>query len=198
MMYIDAVTRGLDAIPDIRHEVRAAVLDDLEHQGLTALLEELKQRDPDYYAIVDKANPRRVVHAVEVCRQTGGTYSALRRGVPAERAFDVVKYALNVPREILFDRINRRVLDMMNAGLDREAQSMSVHRHLQALNTVGMKEMFAMFDGVWNRDTAIARLQKNTRVYAKKQLTWLHRDESITWLAPDIAVEEIVSRIERE
>lgn len=192
MMYIDAVCRGIDAMPDVKPEVRQAVLDDLHEQGLEALLDELRQRDPAYHAIVDRANPRRVVHALELCRQTGGTYTALRLGIKHDRPFNIVKFALDVPRDQLFERINARVDAMIAAGLVEEARAMLPLRHLQALNTVGMKEMFAYLDGQWDLPTAVARLQKNTRVYAKKQLTWLRRDPDITWLSPGEALSTIL------
>ncbi len=185
MMYVDAVCRGIDPMPSISDEVREAVLADYREHGLDALLEELREHDPEYYAQVDKQNPRRVVHAVEVCRQAGVPYSSLRTGAAAPRDFKIVKAALNLPREELFDRINRRVDAMVAQGLEAEARALIAKRHLNALNTVGYKEMFAFFDGIMDWDTTVARIKKNTRVYAKKQLTWLRRDPSVQWLSPD-------------
>jgi len=185
MLYIDAVCRGIDQLPDISDEVRQAVKHQLQNQGLESLVAELRQRDPDYAATIDQHNTRRVCHAVEICREAGVPYSTLRTGQPKQRDFDIVKLALNLPREQLFDRINRRVDLMMQAGLEQEAQRVYPLRHLNALNTVGLKEMFAYFDGVLDRETAIARIKKHTRVYAKKQLTWLRRDHHLTWLSPD-------------
>lgn len=185
MMYVDAVCRGIDPMPSISEAVREAVLSRLAADGLEALLEELREADPEYYAQVDKRNPRRVAHAVEVCRQAGVPYSSLRRGVAACRDFEVVKVALNVPREELFGRINRRVDAMLARGLVEEARSVQGLRHLNSLNTVGYKELFAWMDGAMDFDTAVSRIKKNTRVYAKKQLTWLRRDPSVRWLSPD-------------
>ena len=185
MMYVDAVCRGIDPMPSISDEVREAVLADYREHGLDALLDELREHDPEYYAQVDKQNPRRVVHAVEVCRQAGVPYSSLRTGAAAPRDFKIVKAALNLPREELFDRINRRVDAMVAQGLEAEARALIAKRHLNALNTVGYKEMFAFFDGIMDWDTTVARIKKNTRVYAKKQLTWLRRDPSVQWLSPD-------------
>lgn len=185
MMYVDAVVRGIDPMPTISEAVREAVMATYLHEGLAPLLSELERLDPVYYARVDKSNMRRVMHAVEVCRQAGVPFSSLRTGGGARRDFNVVKVALNVPRDVLFDRINRRVDAMMEAGLEQEARGVYRYRHLNALNTVGYKEIFAWLDGAMDRDTAVARMKKNTRVYAKKQLTWLKRDEQLTWLTPD-------------
>ena len=184
MMYVDAVCRGIDAMPTISETVREAVLRQWREQGLESLLDELQRLDPDYRAVVDARNPRRVLHAVEVCRQAGVPYSSLRTGAPVARDFKIVKIALTLERAQLFERINRRVDLMMEQGLEEEARRVAPLRHLNALNTVGYKEMFAWFDGVMDRDTAIARIKKNTRVYAKKQLTWLKRDEALVWCAP--------------
>lgn len=187
MMYVDALRHGIDAMPDIDPDIRRAVLGQIQREGLDSLLDELERRDPEYFEIVDRRNPRRVAHAVEICRQTGGTYTALRSGTQRERPFRIVTIALKLDRETLFERINRRVHRMIDAGLEEEARRVAHLRHLNALNTVGLKEMFAYFDGTFTRDEAIARIQKNTRVYAKKQLTWLRRDPSLVWLSPDEA-----------
>lgn len=185
MLYVDAVCRGIDSLPDITDETRTAVKEKLAREGLESLVEELERLDPQYAATVDRHNTKRVCHAVEICRQAGVPYSSLRTGNAKQRNFDIIKLALNVERDELFDRINRRVDRMIDAGLEQEARSVYHLRHLNALNTVGMKEMFAMFDGTMDRQTAIARMKKNTRVYAKKQLTWYRRDPSITWVTPD-------------
>jgi tRNA dimethylallyltransferase len=185
MLYVDAVCRGIDSLPDITAETRAAVKEKLAREGLESLVEELERLDPQYAATVDRHNTKRVCHAVEICRQAGVSYSSLRTGNAKQRDFNIIKLALNVDREELFDRINRRVDRMIEAGLEQEARSVYHLRHLNALNTVGMKEMFAMFDGTMDRQTAIARMKKNTRVYAKKQLTWYRRDPDIIWCAPD-------------
>ena len=185
MLYVDAVCRGIDQLPDISPEVRAAVKEKLQQQGLESLVSELEQLDPDYAAMVDRRNTSRVCHAVEICRQAGVPYSTLRTGTAKSRDFNIIKLALNIERDKLFNRINCRVDRMIEAGLEQEARSVYHLRHLNSLNTVGMKEMFAMFDGTMDRHTAIERMKKNTRVYAKKQLTWYRRDPAITWVTPD-------------
>ena len=185
MMYVDAVCNGIDDIPDISDEVRHAVKKLWHEQGLEPLLAELERLDPVYFAQVDKQNHRRVLHAVEVCRQAGVPYSTLRTGKAKQRPFNIIKVGLNMERELLFDRINRRVDAMIEQGLEEEARSVFHLRHLNSLNTVGYKEMFAWFDGTMDRHTAIERIKKNTRLYAKKQLRWLQRDTSITWCHPD-------------
>ncbi|MBQ0120018.1 MAG: tRNA (adenosine(37)-N6)-dimethylallyltransferase MiaA [Bacteroidales bacterium] len=181
MMYVDAGCNGIDDIPDISPTLRAQVLDEYNATGLEPLLAELERLDPAYYAQVDRCNPRRVIHAIEVCRQTGVPYSTLRTGRKKQRDFKIVKIGLNMERSRLFDRINRRVDLMMEQGLVEEARSVYHLRHLNSLNTVGMKEMFAHFDGTMDLITARERIKKNTRVYAKKQLTWLARDPEIEW-----------------
>lgn len=181
MMYVDAVCNGIDNIPDISPTLRAQVLDEYNATGLEPLLAELERLDPAYYAQVDRCNPRRVIHAIEVCRQTGVPYSTLRTGRKKQRDFKIVKIGLNMERSRIFDRINRRVDLMMEQGLVEEARSVYHLRHLNSLNTVGMKEMFAHFDGTMDLITARERIKKNTRVYAKKQLTWLARDPEIEW-----------------
>ena len=185
MMYVDAVCNGIDDIPDISDKVRHAVKQLWHEQGLEPLLAELERLDPVYFAQVDKQNHRRVLHAVEVCRQAGVPYSTLRTGKAKQRPFNIIKVGLNMERELLFDRINRRVDAMIEQGLEEEARSVFHLRHLNSLNTVGYKEMFAWFDGTMDRHTAIERIKKNTRLYAKKQLRWLQRDTSITWCHPD-------------
>ena len=185
MMYVDAVCKGIDQLPTISDRVRADVARRLADNGADAMREELRRLDPDYYAQVDLNNVKRVAHAVEICLEAGKPYSSLRTGAVKQRPFRIVKIGLNLPREQLFDRINRRVLKMLDDGLEEEARSVYPLRHLNALNTVGYKEMFAYFEGVMDRPTAVARLQKNTRVYAKKQLTWYAKDAGMHWFAPD-------------
>ena len=184
MMYVDAVCNGIDDMPDISPEVRQAVKQQLASQGLESLVAELEQLDPTLAASIDRHNTVRVCHAVEVCRQTGVPYSTLRTGRRKERPFEIVKIGLNMARDQLYDRINRRVDAMVEAGLEDEARRLLPLRHLNALNTVGLKEMFAYLDGTMDRTTAIERIKKNTRVYAKKQLTWLRRDPEIQWQQP--------------
>ena len=176
MLYIDAVTKGLDDIPDIRPDIRAAVHRLLAEEGLESIRQELAHLDADFYSRADLNNTSRLVHALEVCRQTGVPYSSLLTGKRSERPWKTVSVVINYPREELFARINARVERMMEAGLEDEARRFYHLRHLNSLNTVGYKELFAMMDGTLDRPTAIARIGKNTRVYAKKQLTWLKRD----------------------
>ena len=188
MLYVDAVCRGIDQLPDISPEVRSAVKAKLHTEGLESLVAELEQLDPEYAATIDRKNTSRVSHGVEICRQAGVPYSTLRTGTVKQRDFNIIKLALNIDREQLFARINTRVDRMIEMGLEQEARSVYHLRHLNSLNTVGMKEMFAIFDGTMDRHTAIERMKKNTRVYAKKQLTWYRRDPDITWVTPDKAV----------
>ena len=195
MLYVDAVCRGIDQLPDISPEVRTAVKHKLQLEGLDSLVAELQELDPQYAATVDRKNTSRVCHAVEICRQAGVPYSTLRTGQAKQRDFNIIKLALNIEREQLFDRINRRVDRMVEAGLEEEARSVYHLRQLNSLNTVGMKEMFAMIDGTMDRNTAIERIKKNTRVYAKKQLTWYRRDPSITWVTPDEAATTAINSI---
>ena len=198
MLYVDAVCRGIDQLPDISTEVRTAVKDKLAREGLESLVEELERLDPQYAAAIDRKNTSRVCHGVEICRQAGVPFSSLRTGKAKQRDFDIIKVALNIERDQLFARINSRVDRMIEAGLEQEARSVYHLRHLNSLNTVGMKEMFAMFDGTMDRHTAIERMKKNTRVYAKKQLTWYRRDPDITWATPGEAIPLILNLLSIE
>ena len=184
MMYIDAVCKGIDDIPTIMPEIREWMMTRLTQEGLPALVEELRELDPEHYQIVDKNNPRRVVHALEICHQTGTTYSSFRTNSSKQRPFHIVKIGLNREREELYDRINRRVWLMMEQGLEKEARNVFPQRHLNALNTVGYKELFAYFDGLIPREEAIRQIQSNTRRYMRKQLTWFKKDETIRWFHP--------------
>ena len=181
MMYIDAVCNGIDDIPTISDEVRLLYKQRLENEGLTALLQELKVKDPQYYDFVDKNNPRRVVHGLEICHQTGRTYSSFRVKEKKQRPFRIIKIALNRDREELYSRINRRVDEMMENGMVEEARLLLPYRSLNALNTVGYKELFRFFDGEWTMEEAIERIKGNTRRYARKQLTWYKKDNDIVW-----------------
>ena len=181
MMYIDAVCNGNDDIPTISDEVRLLYKQRLEKEGLTALLQELKVKDPQYYDFVDKNNPRRVVHGLEICHQTGRTYSSFRVKEKKQRPFRIIKIALNRDREELYSRINRRVDEMMENGMVEEARLLLPYRSLNALNTVGYKELFRFFDGEWTMEEAIERIKGNTRRYARKQLTWYKKDNDIVW-----------------
>lgn len=189
MMYIDAVCNGIDDIPTIRDDIRQLMKQRLQDEGLEALCEELKRLDPEHYEIVDRKNTRRVVHALEICHQTGKTYTSFRKkeqgSMSKEHPFRIMKIGLNRPREELYERINLRVDQMMEQGLLDEAKTLYPMRHLNALNTVGYKELFAYFDGVWSLDEAVERIKGNTRRYARKQLTWFKRDERVTWFHPD-------------
>lgn len=184
MMYIDALTKGIDPLPTISPEVRERALAIYTGGGLEALHKTLAGLDPDSLAEADLSNHRRLIHAIEICMESGLPASRLRTGRAKERPFRVVKMAIGHTREALFDRINRRVGLMVEQGLEAEARSVYPMRHLNSLNTVGLKEMFACFDGLMDRDTAIARIAKNTRVYAKKQLLWLSKDASVNILDP--------------
>ena len=184
MMYIDAVCNGIDDIPTVDAATRAQMKERLAAEGLPALVEELKHLDPLYYEQVDKQNPRRVVHALEICLISGKPYSTFRTHTRKERPFRVVKIGINRPREELYNRINRRVLQMMEQGLLEEARRVYPLRGFNSLNTVGYKELFAHFDGLISLDEAIRQIQSNTRRYARKQLTWFHKDGEIKWFQP--------------
>lgn len=197
MMYIDAVCNGIDDIPTVDDETRTTLKKRLLMEGLGSLCEELRQRDPEYYEIVDKQNPRRVVHALEICVMTGKPYSSFRKQEKKARPFRIVKIGLTRPREELYKRINRRVDKMMKEGLFEEAQQMYPKRELNALNTVGYKEMFEYMKGKWTLHEAVERIKGNTRRYARKQLTWYKKDEQIRWFHPDDK-EKIISYIEQQ
>lgn len=196
MMYIDAVCNGIDDIPTVDDETRAKLKHRLAEEGLERLCEELKMLDPEHYAIVDKNNPRRVVHALEICHITGQTYTSFRKNERKARQFKIIKIALTRPREIIYERINQRVDQMMANGLLDEAKRLYNHRHLNALNTVGYKEMFAYLDGTWPISEAIERMKGNTRRYARKQLTWFKKDPEMTWFSPDDK-DKIIKHVER-
>ena len=185
MMYIDAVCDGIDDIPTIDDETRRLMKQRLADEGLEALCEELRRLDPEYYEIVDRQNPRRVVHALEICTMTGKTYTSFRRRKRRQRPFSIVKIALNRPREELYERINCRVDQMMSDGLLEEARALYPRKELNALNTVGYKELFDYLDGRWPLEEAVERIKGNTRRYARKQLTWYKKDEQIRWFHPD-------------
>ena len=185
MMYIDAVCNGIDDIPTVDDETRTTMKRRLTEEGLETLCEELRRLDPEHWAIVDRKNPRRVVHALEICHMTGQTYTSFRKKVNALRPFRIVKMALTLPREELYNRINARVDLMMQQGLLDEARRLLPYRHLNALNTVGYKEMFAYIDNIWTLDEAVERMKGNTRRYARKQLTWFKKDNDVTWFSPN-------------
>ena len=196
MMYIDAVCDGIDDIPTIDEETRRLMKQRLADEGLEALCEELRRLDPEYYEIVDRQNPRRVVHALEICTMTGKTYTSFRRRERRQRPFRIVKIALNRPREELYERINRRVDEMMASGMLDEATRLFHLRHQNALNTVGYKELFCYLDGTWTLEEAVERIKGNTRRYMRKQLTWFKRDTDIHWFHPD-QQDEIIALIQQ-
>lgn len=187
MMYIDAVTKGIDELPTVSNQVRDHVMKLYQDEGIEGIRQILRNLDPEYLASADPSNHRRLIHAIEICLESGVPYSSLRTGTVKERPFNIITMMIDYPREELFDRINRRVDEMIANGLEEEARKVYHLRHLNSLNTVGYKEMFAWFDGTMNRDTAIARIAKNTRVYAKKQLTWLKRNPDVIRLKPEEA-----------
>lgn len=195
MLYIDAVCKGIDDLPTVREDVRSTLKQRLDREGLPALVEELCQLDPVHWEKVDRQNPRRVVHALEICIQTGKPYSSFLSQMPKPRPFNVVKVGLNIERSELYDRINQRVWQMVEYGLVKEALEMYPYRSLNALNTVGYKEMFDYLDGLVTLEQTVFRIQSNTRCYARKQLTWYKRDEKMRWFAPN-NVEEILNYID--
>ncbi|MCM1293200.1 MAG: tRNA (adenosine(37)-N6)-dimethylallyltransferase MiaA [Bacteroides sp.] len=192
MMYIDAVTRGIDNLPTISDEIRTYATNLYLTEGIDRLRHEVERIDPDYYVHADINNHKRLIHALEISLQAGVPYSSLRTGQITQRPFRIIRFAISMPRPMLFDRINRRVLQMVDNGMIEEARSVYHLRHLNSLNTVGFKEMFAHFDGLMDLPTAIARIQKNTRVYAKKQLTWLQRRPDTIPLPPNPTPQDIL------
>lgn len=182
MMYVDALCNGIDELPTIPDNIRQQLMQEHADNGNDWLLQRLEQLDPVYYNQVDRQNTKRVFHAVEICLASGRPYSSLRTGTRRSRPFRIIKTALTADRQLIFDRINLRVEKMLEMGMLDEARSVYHLRHLNSLNTVGFKEIFRYIDGEWDLPTAIARMQKNTRVYAKKQMTWYQRDPLIHWI----------------
>lgn len=195
MMYIDAVCDGIDDIPTVDEDTRSLMKARLTKEGLPALAKELRILDPDYYVLADKNNPRRIVHALEICHMTGKPYSFFRTNSKKERPFKILKVGLNRPREELYTRINERVLHMIQAGLEKEARSVYPLKGINSLNTVGYKELFDYFDGNIDFDEAIRQVQSNSRRYMRKQLTWFKKDERIQWFNPENS-KEIINYIE--
>ena len=185
MMYIDAVCKGIDDIPTVDDITRRTLLDRYEQEGLEPLVDELSLLDPEYYRIVDLKNPKRVIHALEICYMTGKTYTSFRTQTAKERPFRIIKIGLRREREELYDRINRRVDQMVVEGLVEEARRVYPYRHLNSLNTVGYKELFAHFDGNCTLEFAVEKIKQNSRIYSRKQMTWFRRDENIRWFHPD-------------
>lgn len=195
MLYIDAVCNGIDEMPDADPEIRSALKTKLKTEGIESLRLQLKHLDPDYYQIVDLKNPNRILHAVEICLTTGKTYSSFRTNPKKKRPFSIIKIGLDCEREILHQRINRRVEKMISDGLENEARQLLRYRHLNALNTVGYREFFDYFDGKISRETAIELIKRNSRRYARKQLTWFRNDLEINWFHPK-EISAIIDHIE--
>jgi tRNA dimethylallyltransferase len=192
MMYIDAVCKGIDEMPTIPQDIRQDVVRMYEEKGLDALLEELAVSDPEHYDAVDKKNYKRVIHALEICRASGATYSSLRKQTAKERPFSMLKVGLIRERAELYNRINMRVDSMMGNGFVEEAISLYPFRRLNSLNTVGYKELFAYIDGEMTLDTAVDKIKRNTRIYARKQITWFKRDKEVLWFHPTKDKESIL------
>ena len=197
MMYIDAVCNGIEDIPTIDDNTREWMKQRLETEGLPRLVEELKLLDPEHWKIVDRNNPRRVVHALEICHMTGKTYTSFRQNAKKQRPFDIIKIGLNRDREELYNRINARVLQMFDEGLVDEALAVYDKRGLNSLNTVGYKETFEYLDGLITIDQCIFNIQSNSRRYCRKQQTWFKRDKNIMWFHPD-NIKEIINYIDNQ
>jgi tRNA dimethylallyltransferase len=191
-LYIDAVCRGIDDLPTVDPVIRQRVHDEYNRLGIEGIKERLKKTDSEYYKKADLNNPQRIMKALEIYDMTGKTYSSFLTSKARERNFTIIKIALDLPRQILHDRINRRVDQMIEKGLLDEVQKLYPHRHLNALNTVGYKELFEFFDGRCTLPEAITKIKDHTRQYARRQLTWFHRDASYHWFSPD-SITEILS-----
>lgn len=185
MMYVDAVCKGIDDIPTVDKDTRELMIHRYETEGLDQLCAELRVLDPEYYRIVDLKNPKRVIHALEICYMTGKTYTSFRTRTQKERPFRIVKVGLTRNREELYQRINQRVDEMMKEGLLEEAKRVYPYRQLNSLNTVGYKEIFKYLDGEWDLPFAIEKIKQNSRIYSRKQMTWFKRDTEITWFHPE-------------
>jgi len=195
MLYLDTLCNGIDDIPTVDLATRKDVVDWFHENGLEALRRRLEELDPEYYSVVDQNNPKRMLHAVEIHQMTGRTFSSFRTNTRKERPFQIIKIGINIERSALYDRINRRVLKMIDEGLVEEARSVYPFRTLNSLNTVGYKELFDYFDGKFSLEEAIDLIQRNTRKYARKQLTWFRRDNQIEWFQPE-QISEIIRYIE--
>lgn len=185
MLYIDAVCNGIDDIPTVDDETRAMVIEKYNNEGLDALAAELRLLDPEYYSEADIKNPKRVMHALEICYMTGKKYSSFRTRTKKQRPFNIIKIGLRRDREELYERINRRVDMMIEQGLVDEVRRFAHLKHHNSLNTVGYKEIFKYLDGEWTLDFAIEKIKQNTRIYSRKQVTWYQKDKEITWFHPD-------------
>lgn len=196
-MYIDAVCNGIDDIPDIVPEIRNAVTKDYNTYGIEHLRVTLQKLDPEYYNIVDLKNPARLLRAIEVCIQTGKTYTEVRKNKIKTRDFNIIKIALQLPRDELYSKINNRVDSMLQNGLEQEARDVYTYQNLTPLKTVGYRELFEYFSGITTKEFAIEKIKQNTRNYAKRQITWLHRDNSYTWFEPN-QIQEILDFIHKK
>lgn len=194
MLYVDAICKGIDDMPTIDNETRQFILEKFNKEGLEHLTRELKLLDPEYYYKVDLKNHKRVIHALEICYMTGKPYSSFRTRDSKDRPFNILKIGLQRERLELYQRINQRVEEMIELGVVEEAQRVFPQRHLNSLNTVGYKELFKYIEGEWDLPFAIQKIQRNTRVYAKKQMTWFKRDTDIKWFHPS-EEEQILSYI---
>ena len=195
MMYIDAVCNGIDQLPTVRDDIRELMKKRLECEGLDVLVKELQELDPEHWEVVDKKNPRRILHALEICHQTSLPYSSFLKKEKNKRPFNAIKIGLIRPREELYERINDRVLAMIEEGMVAEAQKVYPMRHYNSLNTVGYKELFEYIDGNISLDEAITKIQSNTRKYMRKQVTWFKRDQDIKWFNPS-ETKEIIKYID--
>jgi len=192
MLYIDTICKGIDDIPTVTPEIRQEVISWYAENGLEALQQRLLNLDPEYHSIVDLNNPKRLLHAVEICQMTGKTFTSFRRNTIRERPFRIQKIGINQDREILYQRINARVERMMEAGLLEEARRVFPYKHLNSLNTVGYKELFAYFDGNCSLEESVDLIKRNSRKYARKQLTWFRRDKEINWFEPN-QIQDIIA-----
>lgn len=197
MLYIDAVCKGIDTMPEADPEIRETLKNGLQTEGLESLRLQLKKLDPEYYQIVDLKNPARIVHALEICLTTGKTFSSFRSSPSKIRPFKIIKIGLNCDRDLLHQRINQRVDVMIRSGLESEARAVYPNRRLTALNTVGYREWFGHFDGETTREKAIELIKRNSRRYARKQLTWFRRDPEMTWFEPN-ETEKIIKHINQQ
>ncbi|WP_297695979.1 tRNA (adenosine(37)-N6)-dimethylallyltransferase MiaA [uncultured Eudoraea sp.] len=194
-LYIDAVVKGLDTFPEVDREIRTNLNSILKQQGIEVLQKQLKELDPEYYKKVDIQNPHRIIRALEICHGTGKAYSSFINKRKLPRPFSTIMIGLFAERSILYDKINKRVDSMIENGLEEEARSLHKHKHLNALQTVGYTELFNFFDGNWDLDFAISEIKKNTRRFAKRQLTWFRKNKDIVWVEPYTPINEIIEKI---
>lgn len=197
MLYIDAVCKGIDSIPDADPEIRKNLKVQLEKEGIESLRLQLKKLDPEYYQVVDLKNPARIIHALEICLTSGKTFTSFRSNLEKQRPFKIIKIGLDCDREVLHGHINDRVDKMIKTGLEEEARSVYNQKNLTSLNTVGYREFFSFFDGEISKEKAIELIKRNSRRYARKQLTWFRRDEKMTWFQPNQTT-DIIQFIEKQ